>query len=230
MGIYERLVMKKILAIGGAVIKTAQKELIEVIKQDKVEMLIHNGGSIFHDFQIPTDKNLEGHSYPMEDLLKSYKCNKPTADLVWEWLWTSIKCPDENRSHITPKGSVTRLCEDMNIPVLLFTTPGADFWHILNMFTQDWNLLSDKSWLGMLSLFSRFKKENFHFVNMGSAVMHPEIFIKAIALAKPNRKNFKADVVDFKEMYRPRTRVAQFGNYFKMTHKEYLEYLLKGKV
>jgi hypothetical protein len=213
--------MKKILAIGGAVIKTAQKELIEVIKQDKVEMLIHNGGSIFHDFQIPTDKNLESHSYPIEKLLESFDCLKPTADLVWKWLVS-----DKDPITLAPKGSVTRLCEDKDIPVLLFTTPGADFWHLF--YTGAWRDLANVAGFCFNHLILRFSEENFHFVNMGSAVMHPEIFIKAIAVAKP--KNFKADVVDFKEMYRPRTRVAQFGNYFKMTHKEYLENLLKGKI
>ena len=217
--------MKKILAIGGAVIKTARKELIETIKRGNVEMLIHNGGSIFHDFQIPTDKNLEGHSYPLTKLLDSYDHNMPASILLWEWLWTSIKLPKEDRSHITPKESVTGLCESMGIPVLLFTTPGADFWHL---FSEDWHLLSDKSWLSFIRLVTRFKDENFHFINMGSAVMHPEIFIKAIAVAKPHPDNFKADVVDFKEMYRPRTRVAKFGDYYMTTHKEYLEELLKG--
>jgi len=87
------------------------------------------------------------------------------------------------------------------------------------MFSDKWALLADKSLKGFNFLASRFRKENFHFINMGASVMHPEIFIKAIARARPVK--FKADVVDFKEMYRPRTRVAKFGEYFKMTHKEY---------
>jgi len=215
--------MKKILAIGGAVIKTAQKELIEAIKQDKVEMLIHNGGSIFHDFQIATDKNLESHSYPIEKLLESFDCLKPTADLVWKWLVS-----DQDPIILAPKGSVTRLCEDKDIPVLLFTTPGADFWHLFH--TGEWEDLANVSGFCFNNLICRFREENFHFVNMGSAVMHPEIFIKVIAVTKPNKENFQADVVDFKEMYRPRTRVAQFGNYYTITHKQYLDYLLEGKV
>ena len=44
--------VKRILAIGGHVIKTAGYELLRVIKANKVEMLIHNGGSLFHDFQL----------------------------------------------------------------------------------------------------------------------------------------------------------------------------------
>ena len=217
--------MKKILAIGGAVIKTARDELYELIQKGEVEMLIHNGGSLFHDFQRPTDTNLKGHSYSIDELLKDMKCNEPTAKLVCSWLWTKTRVHGESREHITPNGSVTRLCEDMDIPVRLFTTPGADFWHL---WCDAWEDLAAQSWLSFMHLKLRFEEDNFHFVNMGSAVMHPEIFIKAIAVTQP--QNFKADVVDFLDMYRPRTRVARFGTYYKMTHVDYLSGLLKGDI
>lgn len=175
-------------------------------------MLIHNGGSIFHDFQIPMDKNLKSHSYPIGKLLESYDCNKLASLAVWMWAMSSPS------ARIAPEGSITRLCENINVPVLLFTTPGCDFWH---MFSDNWRTLADESWRSFTAIASRFSGKGFHFVNMGSAVMHPEVFIKAIAKAKPAKGSFKADVVDFKEMYRPRTRVAIFGEYFKMTHQEY---------
>lgn len=230
MGVHERL-MKKILAIGGAVIKTAKDELKEAIERDMVEMLIHNGGSIFHDFQQEIDPDLESHSYPLEKLVfDSYECNTRASDILWIWLWHSIKLPDQDISHTIPEGSITRLCYDKNIPVLLFTTPGADFWHLFSGEYVSWSLLSDKAWLSMHRLVARFKEENFHFMNVGSATMHPEIFIKAVAVAKPNQENFQADVVDFKDMYRPRTRVARFGTYYTMSHKEFFKALLKGDI
>ncbi len=220
--------MKKILAIGGAVIKTAKDLLLEAIEKDMVEMLIHNGGSIFHDFQQSIDQDLESHSYPLEKLVfESYDCNKRSSDILWAWLWSSVEMSTENINHMIPEGSVTRLCYEKEIPVLLFTTPGADFWH---MFSTDWWLLASKSWMGMHKLIARFKDENFHFMNVGSATMHPEIFIKAVATAKPNPENFQADVVDFKDMYRPRTRVARFGTYYTMSHIEFFKALLKGDI
>ena len=79
--------MKKILAIGGAVIKTARDELLKVIEQDMVEMLIFNGGAIFHDFQLSIDDELEGHSYPIEKLIESFACNTRPSDILWHWLW-----------------------------------------------------------------------------------------------------------------------------------------------
>ena len=68
----------------------------------------------------------------------------------------------------------------------------------------------------------------FHYVCMGSAVIHPEVFTKAIASII--RPDFTADVVDFLDMYRPRTRISQYGEYYKMTHKEYLGKWLRDEL
>jgi len=200
--------MKKILAIGGAVIKTAKEELRQVIEADEVEMLIHNGGSIFHDFQQVTDDNLESHSYSIDNLLEDYSCNEAASNLVWDWLYNID----------APKNSITRLCQDMNIPVLMFTGAFCDFWQMFADEDQHRNLGAFYYYF-YNDLVERFKKDNFHFICMGSAVIQPEVFIKAVAEAKP--KEFIADVVDFKDMYRPRTRVAKYGTYYKMTHQEF---------
>ena len=207
--------MKKILAIGGSVIKTARDELRAVIEDDKVEMLIYNGGAIFHDFQRAIDPDLEGHSYPLDELLDDYECNRKASKLLWNWYGDLCDAPE---------GSITRLCEEKHIFMLLFTVLGADFWHLFN---RNWEFLASIMRGNFYYLCDRFKAGPFHFVNMGSAVVHPEIFVKALAVAKP--KDFKADVVDFLDMYRPRTRVAKYGEYYQMTHKEYLDKLIGEK-
>lgn len=205
--------MKKIIAIGGAVIKTAKEELRAVIENDQVEMIIHNGGSIFHDFQQELE-NLDSHSYSLDDLMQDYSCNRYASTHVWKWVTGGL----------APDGSVTKLCCDKNVKVLLFTALGCDFWHMFAS-PDDWAMYGRNTWFDYKSLVSRFREDHFHFVCMGSAVIHPEVFTKALAEAKP--KDFRADVVDFLDMYRPRTRVAQFGKYYKMTHKEYLNKCLK---
>ena len=202
--------MKKILAIGGAVIKTAKPELREVIIKDKIEMLIHNGGSIFHDFQQAIDENLKSHSYPIKDLLVSMECNRRASELVWDWLDTKL----------APDNSITKLCHEKNIPVLLFTGLACDFWHMFGDQPQ-WSKLGSYTYGFFDNLVNRFEQDIFHYICMGSAVIHPEVFIKALAQAQLKHKFF-ADVVDFKDMYRPKTRIAQFGKYYLMTHKEFL--------
>jgi len=201
--------MKKILAIGGAVIKTAFSDLVDIIEMDEVEILMHNGGSIFHDFQIgrgEIDIN-ESTSYPLSQLLKDgFEINRPTSDHLWRWLKIQENAPPE---------SITGLCERKGIPVLLFTAPGADFWQ---MFDDDWQVYAKKC-QQHFNLLSRRTAKPFHYINQGSAVIHPEVFLKAIAKSKA--RHFRADVVDFLDMYRPRTRVAPYGRYYEMTHKEF---------
>ena len=200
--------MKKIVAIGGAVIKTAKKELSKYIKDGHVEMLIHNGGSIFHDIQQAIDPNLKGHSYPLDNLMDDYSCNKEASICVWDF----IKYGE------APENTITNLCNQMRIPVLIFTGLGCDFWHLFSSPDQ-WADYGRYSFFYFERLVERFKKP-FHYINMGSAVIHPEVFTKAIAVVK--NKDFTSDVVDFKDMYRPRTRVAKYGTYYQMTHKEFL--------
>jgi len=201
--------MRKILAIGGAVIKTARNELHEVIEKDKVEMLIHNGGSVFHDFQLATE-TLQSHSHSLDDLLQSYECNAKASHLLWEWFSGAN----------SPKGSITNLCENRGIPVLMFTGLACDFWQLFN---DSWEIFAKRSARDFSLLCTRFLTP-FHYVCMGSAVIQPEVFTKAIAISKS--KDFTSDVVDFLDMYRPRTRVAKFGTYYQMTHKEYLKGLI----
>lgn len=209
--------MRRIVAIGGAVVKTARGELKEIIRQDKVEMLVHNGGSIFHDFQLATDYALNyvgNHSYGLDGLTEDPSINMSASELVWKWI--------EGKGD-APKDSITKLCEDHAIPVMMFTSLGCDFWHLFRG-SKYWAFLGEKLYDYFGDLRERLKSP-FHYVCMGSAVIHPEIFTKAIAGIK--KPEFTADVVDFLDMYRPKTRVAKYGNYYKMTHKEYLQTWLK---
>ena len=209
---------KRIIAIGGHVIKTARVELEKVIERGHVEMLIHNGGSLFHDFQLATSTNLSHrqiHSYPLDEVVEDPGVARRASYHVWEWVLGS--------KNYAPEKSITHLCHDLGIPVLMFTIPGADFWHLFKG-GDAWAELGRAAnhHFGVLRMRLRHP---FHYVCMGSAVIHPEIFTKAISGRK--LPEFKADVVDFLDMYRPRTRIAKYGKYYKMEHKEYLQKWLK---
>jgi hypothetical protein len=211
--------MKRIVAIGGHVIKTAGKELLDVIEDNKVEMLIHNGASLFHDFQLSIDRYLHNsgnHSYKLSDLMIDPELNREASEMVWKWL----------DGEEAPIFSITQACYENAIPVLLFTAPGCDFWQLFKG-KAFWGMLGERMYDDFAKLRDRVKKP-FHYVCMGSAVIHPEVFIKAIAGIK--HPEFTADVVDFLDMYRPRTRVAPYGTYYKMEHKEYLKKWLVGEL
>lgn len=206
--------MRKILAIGGAVIKTARNELAEVIQADKVEMLIHNGGSLFHDFQLAVDPPPDNqHSYPLDYLMVNRNPLRITNNRIKSWFHSF----GEN----APNGSITYLCNQMDIPVMMFTGLACDWWQFS---FNDWNRWTLQIKVFFDYLVHRFKKDRFHYICMGSAVIHPEVFVKAIAIAGVHDEPawFRADVVDFLDMYRPRTRIAKYGDYYNITHKEFL--------
>jgi hypothetical protein len=212
--------LKTIVAIGGAVIKTAWPEIKAVAEKGMIDLLIHNGASIFHDFQMATDtklKKLEADYYTLDDMLEHPELAHSTAKLVWDWL----------KGYGAPPGTLTRIMESRGIRPLMFTAPGCDFWH-LSGGEEDWRFLSSYIREDLYWLIRTMKKDDFHYICMGSAVIHPEIFKTALAMAKP--KKFEADVVDFLDMYRPKTRVSRYGKYYHETHKEFLEQkLLEGK-
>lgn len=199
--------MKIILAIGGAVIKTAWGEIKELASLKAFNVLIHNGGSLFHDFQRATEPGLSSHSYTLEETVKNPTVDRAAANLVWGWV---------KNKNVAPKGSLTQICNNLDIPVLMFTSPGCDFWHL---FSGDWASLGTLMAVDFMRFYQEMKSP-FKYILMGSAVIHPEVFIKVISIAKP--KEFTTVVVDFLDMYRPRTRVAIYGEYRCMTHQAFL--------
>ena len=109
--------MKKIIGIGGAVIKTGAHEYLKK-NIDDIEIIMYNGGALFHDFQLA----LEGYtSVPIEELTLSLNKIKDSSLYLWGWLKGKNKAP---------KGALARLCEDKNIPTLLFTGIGCDYWQM----------------------------------------------------------------------------------------------------
>ncbi|MGD9276441.1 MAG: hypothetical protein PVJ67_04665 [Candidatus Pacearchaeota archaeon] len=196
--------MKKIIAIGGAVIKTGAGEELKK-RINKIEMVMFNGGALFHDFQLALENYT---SVPISELIHSTEKLEYTSKYFWEYL---------KGNKPAPVGSFARLCEDNNISVLLFTALGCDYWQ---MFDDNWEVIAKRCKQDFEKLKKRFREKTFHYINMGSAVIHPEVFLKAITGI--NHK-FRADVVDFLDMYRPRTRVAVYGRYYKMDFKKYLK-------
>ncbi|MDP1614196.1 MAG: hypothetical protein Q8L68_00195, partial [Methylococcales bacterium] len=128
-----------------------------------------------------------------------------------------------------PINSITYDCYTQDIDVLLFSALGTDFWQL---FCDDWYLIGNKCQHDFYELCRIIKDDNFIFINMGSAVILPEVFTKALAIVGiENLKNWRSHVVDFlPNQYRPLTRVAKYGTYFVMDHKEFLSKWLNGEI
>lgn len=202
--------MKKIVGIGGAVIKTGMGEELKKRIND-IEMLIYNGGALFHDFQLA----LEGYtSVPIKDLNLSLKGIENSSLYLWDYL-KGNKEP--------PINSLADTCKKNNVPILLFTGLGCDYWQ---MFDTKWDLIGNRCQQDFEKFKARTHSKPFHYLNMGSAVIHPEVFLKAIQGVP---YNFRADVVDFLDMYRPRTRVAIYGEYYQMPFDKFFKEKWKVK-
>ena len=201
--------MKTILGIGGSVIKTAYDEIRELARRKHIDVLVVNGGALFHDFQRSTEK-MDSPSYSLDDLLANYNLDEPASKLVWHWL---------RGGSFPPDGSLLKICSDNEIDVLLFTAPGADFFHLFGN-AKDWESLG-RTMFYDYKLLCNHMRTTFHYINMGSAVILPEVFIKAVAQVKPEK--FTTTVVDFlPNQYRPLTRVAKYGSYVCSDHKQFL--------
>lgn len=188
--------------------KTSARELLRGVLND-VEILCLNGGALFHDFQMA----LEGFtSVPLNELNVSMERIEKSCKYVVDWL-VGYKVK-------TPAGSIVKACEDRGIDVLMFTAQSCDYWQ---MYLDD-TIKKSSLWLfdsNFKKLRDRFMASPFHYLNICSAVIGPEVFQKAIQGVPFN--HIRADVVDFFDMYRPRTRVAKYGHYYQMEVSEFMK-------
>jgi hypothetical protein len=197
--------MKKILAIGGAVMKTEARGYLWDVAED-IEMLLVNGGALFHDFQMA----IEGYtSVSLDELNVSMERIEYICGFVARHIAYNAKAP---------AGSFINLMREQRKPVLLFTGLGCDYWQ---KYLMGWERLAKRAERDFNTLCTRFRSEPFHFINMCSAVIMPEVFQKAIQGVP--EKYIHADVIDFLDMYRPRTRVAKYGEYYQMDVVEYMK-------
>jgi len=197
--------MKKIAFVGGAVMKTPARQTLFRVLED-VEILCLNGGALFHDFQMA----LEGFtSVPLDEINVSMNRIEESCKYVVDWLMGGEEAPE---------GSIVDACDDRGIDILMFTAQGCDYWQMfledkkssLWIFDKDFKRLRD-----------RFMSAPFHYLNICSAVIGPEVFQKCIQGVPVSY--IKADVCDFLDMYRPRTRVAKYGNYYKMDVEDFMK-------
>jgi hypothetical protein len=187
----------KILALGGRPIKENYDQIKEIIRKRNIDALMLSGCAIFHDFQITTE-SLDGkHSIPLDKLLEDYTLDEKASHLVWKYYYTEE----------APKGSLVDHAQLNNIPVLLFSDLGTDFFHLFPYISgeYDWQKVAERSYDDFACLVSIMRDTSFIFICMGSEAHLPEIMVKALAVAKPT--NYKTISIDPEGMgYRLRTR------------------------
>lgn len=207
-------------AMGGHVIKTGMNPLvIDLMEKKVITMISMNGSGIIHDLEIAyTGRTSEDVAGSLSD--GSFGMAKETSDLLNQAIENSARdliglgravgqmILTENLPF--KDLSLTATGARLNIPVTVHVAIGTDILHMHPDF--------DAGACGRASLqdFRTFAAqisclEKGVFINAGSAVILPEVFLKALTLVR-NLGHALADFttinLDFIRQYRPMTNVV----------------------
>ena len=205
--------------IGAHVVKTGVSPvLIDLMRRGYVSALAMNGAGIIHDFEVAlggstsedVDEALGPGRFGMAEetgrILNELICNASERKQgfgqgVGEYL-VNVGAPYHDRSLVAT-------AHRLGVPVTVHVAVGTDIIHM--------HPLASGAAIGDVSLrdFRYFttcvaRLDGGVYLNCGSAVVLPEVFLKAVALARNKGvplDNLTTVNIDFLRMYRPQTNV-----------------------
>jgi hypothetical protein len=238
-----------ILALGAHVIKVGLNPvLIDLMKEGWITALALNGAGVIHDFEVA----FSGQTSEDVDLqIKNGKFGmaKETADMLNEAMNSGeekglglgeasgemISNSDFPYKHM----SLLAVAHDLNIPVTVHVAIGTDTIHFHPKTKGDvLGELSLKDFFLFCALLEKLEGGGV-FVNIGSAVILPEVFLKALSFVRNKGKrleDFTTAVFDFIHHYRPHQNVVKrpHGNkgkgFYFIGHHELLIPLLAASL
>lgn len=210
-----------IWGFGAHVIKTGLAPvLIDLMRRGYVSALATNGAGLIHDFEIAlsgatsedVDETLGPGRFGMAEETGRL-LNKVIADGVGRGLGIGQAVGAWLTSHAAPHraASITAMAAELGVPLTVHIAIGTDIIHM--------HPAASGAALGEGSLrdFRYFvsnvaRLERGVYLNCGSAVVLPEVFLKAVALAR-NQGRPLTDLttvnLDFVRLYRPETNVVR---------------------
>jgi hypothetical protein len=238
-----------IVGLGGHVIKTGLAPvLIDLMKRGFINALVFNGSAVIHDFEIAlvgatsedVDATLGSGAFGMAEETGTL-INEAINAGANEDLGMGESVARALHSMLPPHADKSLLCASyaMNIPLTVHIAIGTDIIHIhrnadgasLGKTTlQDFRLLC--------SIVCQLNDGGVY-LNLGSAVILPEVFLKTVTVVRNlgyELKNFTTANFDFIQQYRPLTNVvkrpvAGVGRGFSFTgHHEIMIPLLAAAV
>ncbi len=207
-----------VLAIGAHVIKCGLSPIvIDLMKRGIVTSVAMNGSGAIHDYEISLiGETSEDVSQSLKD--GSFGMARETADAIQaaaskpgSGLGMSLgkKILDDKNKY--KKHSILAAGARLNIPVTVHVAIGTDIIHMHpNVSGADIGESSHIDFKILCSVVSAL--EGGVWLNVGSAVIMPEVFLKAITVARNlGRKitNFTTANMDMIQHYRPQTNVVK---------------------
>ncbi len=211
---------KVILAMGAHVIKVGLSPLIiELLKKGVIDLIALNGAGIIHDSEIAmsgktsedVDKNLDHGNFGMSEdtsfqinnaINIGFKDGLGLGESIGRWL----KEGDFKYNNY----SILYNAYQLDIPVTVHVALGTDIIHMSEH--ADGKAIGECS-LRDFKIFCNSVKDlqNGVFFNVGSAVILPEVFLKAVTLVRNlgyKLDDFTTVNLDFIKHYRPMTNVV----------------------
>jgi hypothetical protein len=238
-----------IVGLGGHVIKTGLAPLlIDLMKRGFINALVFNGSAVIHDFEIAlvgatsedVDATLGSGTFGMAEETGTL-INQAINSGAGEDLGLGESVARFLHSMSPPYADQSMLCASyaMNMPLTVHVAIGTDIIHMhhnadgasLGKTTlQDFRLLC--------SIVCQLNDGGVY-LNLGSAVILPEVFLKTVTVVRNlgyELKNFTTANFDFIQQYRPLTNVvkrpvAGVGRGFSFTgHHEIMIPLLAAAI
>ena len=213
---------KTIVMLGGAVIKEGCGILlIDLMKKGYINHIAGNGAVSIHDFEIAligetseeVTNGLEEGIFGMVEETGRYM-NEALNDGVKENLgygYSIAKKIDEMDLKYKDY-SVLYNAYKLGIPVTIHVAIGGDIIH-QHPFCNGASLGASSFRDFEIITGTISKLQNGALLNIGSAVNMPEVFLKALTIARNlgyDVRNFASANFDFIDMYRPRTRIIEW--------------------
>jgi len=210
-----------IIGLGAHIIKCGLAPLlIEMMEEDFVSAFVCNGAVAIHDYEIASfGKTSEDVSSALSDgsfgmaeetvkgineaINKGFKESLGLGEAIGKELYTKAKYKDLSLLASAYKWEIP-VCVQVAIGTdIIHQSPYADGKAIGDCSMRDFRIFAEKV--------SELNRGGV-FLNLGSAVIVPEVFLKALTVARNiygEVQNFTTAVFDFNVHYRPKVNVAE---------------------
>lgn len=210
-----------ICALGAHVIKCGLSPvLIDLMKKGVITLLAMNGAGIIHDFEIAmvgktsedVTAELPGGNFGMAKETGEI-INQAICDGVKKGLGIGESIGKKIVELATPFADYSLLAAGIkyDIPITVHVAIGTDIIHIHPM--ADGAAIGEGSYLDFKTFATNISDlEGGVYLNIGSAVILPEVFLKALTVVRNlgyEVKNFTTVNMDFIQHYRPNQNVVR---------------------